>query len=249
MAYDTDPNAKMTARRKKCHRVFGNPLTQLLLAFIVISLVQGLLVKVYTVPSESMQSTLEVGDRILVNRTAFVFSEPQAGEVVVFNTPESWHGEPAVVIDSPLEYVVRLFGQITGIGPGMHAAMVKRIVATPGQTVACCGPDGRIMVDGVPLDVPRTGIDFPGTFGATADGSIPDCSSEADAQGCFEAFTVPEDEYVLLGDNRPGSSDSLSTCQNVPAGTAGVDCVRTVHRDDIVGAVFAVAFPNTRGVE
>ncbi|MFT4232866.1 MAG: signal peptidase I, partial [Leucobacter sp.] len=73
-------------------RVFGHPLTHLVMAVLLLAVVQMFFVKIFAVPSESMQQTLDIGDRILVNRLA---TEPTNGDVIVFTTDdELWHTEP-----------------------------------------------------------------------------------------------------------------------------------------------------------
>ena len=82
------------APRPTWRRVTGSVWFQLLLAFVVVGLLLTFDAKPYVVPSESMQGTLEPGDRVLVNRLAYVGSEPATGDIVVFDADESW-GEHA----------------------------------------------------------------------------------------------------------------------------------------------------------
>ncbi|WP_169516539.1 signal peptidase I [Gulosibacter molinativorax] len=231
-----EPGGSSTPRRPSfIRRLFRNPLTPLLTALILVSLIQGFVVKLNEVHSTSMLDTLHPTERILVNRLSYLFASPQPGDVVTYTVPEDWNEPKPFEIDSPFEYAVRLFGEVTGIGPPLSVTNLKRIVATPGQVVQIA-QDGSLLVDGERAPNSSTGINFePGTAPAN-------CSSDK-AEPCFE-FVVPEGEYVVAGDNRPNSSDSLSHCW----GEAVDGCVRTVPEDAIIGNVFAVAFPNTRVV-
>ncbi|WP_309476681.1 signal peptidase I [Arthrobacter sp. ISL-95] len=83
-----------TAKAGTLRQLLRSPWIHVLLALMTVSLVQGFLVKVYSVPSGSMEQTLNVGDRVLVNRTAYTGSVPQRGDVVVFGKPADWGPRP-----------------------------------------------------------------------------------------------------------------------------------------------------------
>lgn len=223
------------AKKPRWRRIVGHPVSQLVIAFVVVALIQAFLVKPYVVPSLSMAPTFQVGDRIIVDRAVYVFSAPQPGDAIVFNASSTWEAENPVTIDSPIEGVVRFIGEFTGFGPGLSHTLTKRVVAGPGQTVACCTTDGRITVDGVPVDEPYIVSDIPFEQG------VYDCETVPRSTRCFDPFTVPEGQYFVLGDNRANSSDSIAMCRG---GTTTASCVRTVRREDVVGRVFAIAWPN-----
>ena len=215
-------------------RLARNPFVNLVAAFIVLALVQNFLVRLYYVPSGSMEQTLEVGDRILVNRLAYLGSEPTTGDVIVFDATEAWDGETAPETN-PLKAAVRWLGGVVGIGPSDRHTLVKRVIAGPGQTVSCCDAEGRILVDGEPLDEPYVFENLPFETGTL------DCDSIPASLRCFGEYTVPEGEYFVLGDHRSASSDSIALCRGAPATTDG--CVRLVERAGVVGKVFQVVFP------
>ncbi|MDO9396867.1 MAG: signal peptidase I [Herbiconiux sp.] len=235
----TEP-ASVPARPVKpglVRRLARNPFVNLVAAFLVLALVQTFLVRLYSVPSGSMEQTLEVGDRILVNRLAYLGSEPTTGDVVVFDASEAWDGEVPPE-SNPLKAAVRWLGGVIGIGPSDRHTLVKRIIAGPGQTVSCCDAEGRVLVDGSPLDEPYVFEDLPFEAG------VLDCASVPVSQRCFAEYTVPEGSYLALGDHRSASSDSIAHCRGTPTTTD--DCVRLVRRDDIVGEVFQIVFPFSR---
>lgn len=232
----------------------------MLVALLAIALVQAFLVKVYRVPSGSMEQTLQGsqggGDRIVVNRLAYAGSSPQQGDVVVFTRPASWQRETAAPDGGGPGSVARAFGDLTGIGVSNEQFLVKRVIAVGGQTVSCCGSDGRLSVDGQPLDEPYIYNDFPFQAGAL------DCSTVPSSARCFPEFVVPEGQLVMLGDHRSGSADSVVDCRTqagntasgsglpgsgLPGGTppndAPPECVRTVGTADVIGEVALRIWP------
>ena len=205
-------------------------------AIIVVAVVQAFWVKVYSVPSGSMENTLEIGDRMLVNRTAYPDGLADRQDVVVFNANEDWAQE--MPEDGPLEAVVRGFGDLTGIGRSHEQALVKRVIGEAGQTVSCCTSAGQVVVDGAPQDEPYIHNDL------TFIRDELDCESDVMSARCFGPVTVPEDSMLVLGDHRSNSADSVIACRGIPADQAG-DCARFVTREDVVGEVFVTVWPPT----
>ncbi|QTF70678.1 signal peptidase I [Arthrobacter woluwensis] len=204
---------------------------QVLAAVVLVALVQGFLVKVYQVPSGSMENTLNVGDRLLVNRVAYAGSTPQRGDVVVFRKPASWGPQSE---HGALRAAVGWFGDLTGIGPGNTDYLVKRVIGVPGDTVACCDAQGKVTVNGTAIDEPYLYQDLPWVSGASA------CTAAAWTARCFRPVTLGADEYLMLGDHRSNSADSVISCRSAGA-TPG--CARTVSREEIIGRVDWFLFP------
>ncbi|BCW72582.1 signal peptidase I [Arthrobacter sp. NicSoilB8] len=214
----------------------------MLIALVAVALVQGFLMKAYRIPSGSMEPTLQGsagdGDRILVNRIAYAGSEPHTGDIVVFTRPDSWQAESAVARGGGIAGLARSFGDVTGIGPSNEQFLVKRVVATGGQTISCCGQDGKLLIDGQPLDEPYIFEDLP-----FEPGSI-DCQTSPRSLRCFPAFSVPKGELVVLGDHRSVSNDSAINCRTLTV-VAG-DCMRTIKSSAVVGQVAARFWPLER---
>ncbi len=203
------------------------------IALVLVLLVQALVVKLYSVPSGSMEQTLDVGDRILVERV--VPAPPERGDVVVFEATPEW-GSLGPVTD-PIDGVLRVIGTVTGLGPGAPYSLVKRVIGLPGEEVACCDAEGRVTVDGEPLDEPYVFEDpafEPGTL---------DCTTEQRSLRCFGPVVVPEASLLVLGDHRGASSDSVVACRGAPE---GADCARYVPEQQVVGMAFARIWPLTR---
>lgn len=232
----------MNIGRGKKLPLWASLLLNMLMALVAIALVQGFLVKAYRIPSGSMEPTLQGsatgGDRILVNRLAYAGSGPRSGDIVVFTRPDSWTGENPQPGGGGIAGLARSFGDVTGIGPSNERFLVKRVIATGGQTISCCGDDGKVRVDGQPLDEPYIFEDLPFEAGSL------DCISDPKSLRCIPSFTVPDGELVVLGDHRSNSVDSVIACRS-STGTAD-DCVRTIRASAVVGQVAARFWPLDR---
>lgn len=214
----------------------------MLIALVAVALVQGFLVKAYRIPSGSMEPTLQGsadgGDRILVNRLAYAGSGPKTGDIVVFTRPDSWKAETAAPRSGGVAGVARSFGDLTGIGVSNEQFLVKRVVATGGQIISCCGADGKLRIDGQPVDEPYVFEDLPFEAGSL------DCQTSPRSLRCVPSFTVPEGELVVLGDHRSKSVDSAISCRT-PSVESG-DCVKTIGTSAVVGHVAARIWPLSR---
>ena len=215
-------------------RITGSAWFHLIAAFAVAGLLLTFVAKPYLVPSASMESTLQPGDRLLVNRLAYVGSEPATGDVIVFDADETW-GAHAAASAPWWKAAARWVGEVTGFGPSGPHTLVKRVIAGPGQVVECCTASGAITVDGVELDETYLGSDFPFDAGTL------DCTTEPASMRCFDPVTVPEGSYLVLGDNRANSSDSAAHCRGVP--DADASCWRWATREDVVGKVGLILWP------
>lgn len=210
---------------------------QLLLAFVVFGLVLSFVAKPYWVPSGSMEQTLLPGDRVLVNRLAYAGSDPVDGDVIVFDADEAWDAGTRPQ-PSPLRAAWIWLGQWTGFGPSGEHTLVKRVIATPGQVASCCSADGAVIVDGRAVAEPYLSDDI-----AFTPGSL-DCSTTPRSPRCFGPVTVPNQSYLVLGDNRAVSSDSAIRCRTPEADQTS--CWRWARRPGVVGKVVAVLWPIDR---
>ncbi|GGF13111.1 signal peptidase I [Subtercola lobariae] len=224
-------------RRTGIRRITGSFWFNLVAAFVVLALLQAFVVKLYYVPSGSMQQTLAIGDRILVDRVSFEFgANPKPGDVVVFTASDLW-GEQAPVPSNPFSYALKWLGGVVGVGPSLDHTLVKRVIAGPGQTVSCCDSQGRVSVDGVPLDEPYIYQDY------AYEPGVLDCTTVPESQRCFPTVTVPAGQYFVMGDHRSNSNDSIYACRGRPPTASTSDCLKMVGRNDIVGRAFAVVLP------
>lgn len=204
---------------------------EILLAVVAVALVQTFLVKPFGVPSQSMEQTLRIGDRIIVNRTD---TSVERGDVVVFAHGATWQDSTLPPSGNPLLAAVKKVGDVTGIGPSNTAYTVKRVIGMPGDRVECCDEQGRVMVEAEPLDEPYVHEDH--TFRA------PEltCSSTPRSSRCFPEIRVPTDRLLVLGDHRSQSADSVVNCRG---GVESEGCARFVPMGRVVGPVVFRIWP------
>lgn len=156
-------------------------------------LIQAFLIKPYQIPSGSMEPTLDIHQRILVNRFIYHFTTPSTGDVVVFHPPigaDDSTPEPERCASPNPRQINEICAE--AVSEQSKDTFVKRIVAGPGDTISVKG--GIPIVNGVP--------EQPDGY------EITPCS--AGAQGCDmpKEITVPEGHYFMMGDNRGQSFDS-----------------------------------------
>jgi signal peptidase I len=149
-------------------------------------LIQAFIVKPYQIPSASMEPTLDIGQRVLVDRVSYHFGDPEIGDIVVFHPPEgavSGSPECGAKIDTTKEPCPQPVDQESDTN------FIKRIVATPGDTLSI--KDGHPVVNGV-----EAKEDF-----------INPCRG---GMGCNmpKTITIPPNDYFMMGDNRGSSDDS-----------------------------------------
>jgi signal peptidase I len=232
----------VTKRPRKRHSLWATVALNTFVALLTVSLVQAFLVKLYRIPSGSMEETLQSndagGDRILVNRLSYLGGvSPEPGDIVVFNRPANWTAEAQKAAPGGPAFVMRAFGDITGIGPSNDDYLVKRVVARGGQTIACCDAQGHLELNGQGIDEPHVFQDPPFEAGSL------DCTTTPRSTRCFGPFSVEEGQLVLLGDHRSMSADSAIACRN---GAHESSCMRTVSVNSVVGHVFARIWPFNR---
>ncbi|MEU8823042.1 signal peptidase I [Streptomyces sp. NPDC048636] len=218
----TAPGAKRSTGDRKKARSFWKELPILVgIALLLALLIKTFLVQAFSIPSDSMQNTLQRGDRVLVDKlTPWFGSEPQRGEVVVFHDPGGWLGESEQSDSGPVAEGIQKALSFIGLMPSAEEKdLIKRVIAVGGDTVSCKRGD-KVMVNGKPLDEPYI---FPGNT---------PCDEKP-----FGPIKVPEGRIWVMGDHRQDSLDSRYH-QNLHQGTVSVD--------DVVGRAIVVAWPLDR---
>ena len=203
--------------------------TLLAIALLLTFLIQHFLGRVYSIPSGSMEQTLHGcagcdNDRVLVDKLSYAFTDPQPGDVVVFEGPGSWSDDYDQ--DTPsgnvVTTVLQQVGALVGLAPPDERDFVKRVIAVGGQTVQCCDPQGRVLVDGRPLDEPYVYWD----------------KGKPNARQRFDPVVVPEGALWVQGDNRNNSNDSRFQ------GGGGLSGV--VPIDNVIGKTRYIVLPTSR---
>lgn len=176
---------------KQRHKATGGSLLELV-AIVAVALglalgIQAFLVKPYRIPSESMVPTLQVGERVLVNRIGTRFGGPDVGDVVVFHPPK---GAETDTCGNP----TRSQGQACDRPTGTRADVnfIKRVVGGPGDTIFI--QDGHVFRNGK----------------RESDSYISDTCRDGTGRGCNfrTAIKVPAGHWFMMGDNRGESDDS-----------------------------------------
>lgn len=191
---------------------------------IVVALVLALIIKTYAlqafyIPSGSMENTLDIGDRVLINKLVYDFRDIHRGDVVVFNGAGSWDTNLPAPSTNPLTRFFTNIGQMIGIVHG-EDDYVKRVIGLPGDHVACCNAKGQITVNDVALS--ETSYLYPGN---------------APSEQRF-SITVPPGRLWVMGDHRAISADSRYHMGDPGGGT--------IPESSVLGRVFVRIWPPSR---
>ncbi|WP_307626821.1 signal peptidase I [Streptomyces turgidiscabies] len=209
-------------RKPRKQRSFWKELPLLIgIALVLALLIKTFLVQAFSIPSDSMQHTLEQGDRVLVDKlTPWFGSEPERGEVVVFHDPAEWLANEPTVEPNPLQ---RVLGWIGLMPSANEKDLIKRVIGVGGDTVECNGT-GPLKVNGKPLD--DKSFVYAGNTPCTVD----------DQGGKFKV-TVPKGKIWVMGDHRQNSLDSRYHQEDKNHGFVPVG--------NVVGRAIVVAWPPT----
>ncbi|MEV6490613.1 signal peptidase I [Actinoplanes sp. NPDC051633] len=197
----------------------------LVVAFCLAVLIRTFLVQAFFIPSGSMQQTLEIGDRVLVNKVVYDMRDPTYGEIVVFRGTDKWlpevNGEP--LSNSFGAKLGRTIGDLVGVSRPGERDFIKRVIALEGDKVACCDNQGRIKVNGKSITEPyifeNSSLDAPPVAGQ--------CSSRV-----FGEVTVPPGQMFVMGDHRGVSQDAR--------------CQGPVPVNNVIGRAFVIVWPSKR---
>lgn len=194
-----------------------------LVSITVAFLVKTFLVRSFYIPSGSMESTLQVNDRILVNELQPRFFPIQRGDIVVFKDPGGWllpAPEPTLNF---WEQASSTFLSFVGLGASeSNDHLIKRVIGLPGDHIVCCDIQGHLEINGQPVDEP---------YILRSDTDINAASVQFDV-------VVPEASLWVMGDNRFNSQDS-SKQQSLPS-------KGFVPLGSVVGRAFVVSWPLDR---
>lgn len=214
----------------------------IVVTMVIMALLNIFVGRVYLIPSASMEPTLHgcegcTGDRIAVEKVSYYFSDPEPGDVVVFEGTDSWNaGFTTQRSQNPMIRGLQNAGSYVGLVAPDENNLVKRIIAEGGQTVSCQAEDPSIMVDGQPTD--QSFVLDPPVYPVNEETGSTACGGDY-----FGPVEVPEGHYFMMGDNRTNSLDSREHIADEYQGT--------IPEEKIRGKVQAIILPFSRigGVE
>jgi signal peptidase I len=213
---------RATIRRKEMPLWQELPLL-LVVAFCLAVLIRTFLVQAFFIPSGSMENTLAIGDRVLVNKVVYDMRDPLRGEIVVFRGTDKW--APEITEEVPTGFgpqLGRTIGDLVGVSRPGEKDFIKRVIGLPGDKVACCDDQGRITVNGEPIDEPYLFENSPDITPTPGQ-----CSSRR-----FDTVTVPPGDMFVMGDHRSVSLDAR--------------CQGPVPIENIIGRAFVIVWPSER---
>ncbi|MBC7724348.1 MAG: signal peptidase I [Burkholderiaceae bacterium] len=216
-------SAQDQRRRSRGVKLFIRDIVVIFLAAIIISVgIKTYLIRSFYIPSGSMENTLQVDDRIIVNQLVPGLVPLERGDVVVFRDPGGWLppsvAAPLNPVAGAIDWVFTTIG-LSASDSNDH--LIKRVIGLPGDTVTCCNPLGQMEVNGVPLDEPYL--------------KLPDGVTKV--SGDDFSVTVPADSLWVMGDNRYSSKDSRYNTETPSKGFVPID--------HLVGRAFVVTWPSS----
>jgi len=197
-----------------------------LAALLVSFLVKTFLIRSFYIPSASMENTLQINDRVIVNELVPDAVGLKRGDVVVFKDPGGWlagSDVPSVApTTQPAKAIDWLLTQV-GLGTGdSDDHLIKRVIGLPGDKVSCCNDLGQMSVNGVPIKEPYLKLPL----------------GETRASGTDFSVTVPKGTIWVMGDNRFDSKDSRYNGDTPSKGF--------VPLSDVTGRAFVISWPTSR---
>jgi signal peptidase I len=208
-----------------------------LIAFVLALLIKAFLIQAFYIPSGSMQQTLELRDRVLVNKLVYHFRDIHRGEIVVFNGLDNFAPETTIAPPSNgVQRVLRSVSSAIGVGAPGEKDFIKRVIGIPGDRVACC-TDGHVTVQPpgaakpVVLHEPYLYEDDHQVF----------CQAGAGAQNCppgAPGVLVQSGRLWVMGDHRGFSADSRAHIDDANHGTVPIN--------KVIGRAFVIVWPVNR---
>ena len=186
-------------------------------ALVASLLIKSFLVQFFYIPSGSMENTLQVQDRVAVNKIPFISKSIDRGDVVVFRDPDDWL--PEIVDYDTNKYLAKVKSALVAVGVLPNPAkqyLVKRVIGVAGDRIVCCTKNDKLSINGVEVNEPYI---FAGN---------------KPSDMTFDV-TVPEGKIWVMGDHRGASADSRYHQEDINKGFVPVS--------KVTGRVVAVIWP------
>jgi len=201
----------------KHRRGFWRELPVLLVAALVVAfIVKTFAVQAFVIPTGSMQNTLAIGDRVLVNKIVYHLRSIHRGDIVVFDGSSSWDADTPRPGQNLFGKALSEFEGLFGVSAD-SSVYIKRVIGLPGDNVRCCTVDGQVAVNGVPLS--ESDYLYPGNTPSDSPFNI----------------TVPAGQLWVMGDHRAISDDSRGH-RGSPGGGA-------IPESSVIGRAFVIVWP------
>jgi signal peptidase I len=189
---------------------------------VVVALVVSLFIKTFVVqffyiPSGSMENTLQIKDRVAVNKVPFISRSISRGDVVVFRDPDDWL--PEIVDYDTNKYVSKAKSALVAVGVLPHPTkkyLVKRVIGVEGDHIVCCTKAGNLTINDVEVTEPYI------------------YAGNKPSEMKFDV-TVPKGKLWVMGDHRGASADSRYHQEDINKGFVPISRV--------TGRVVAVIWP------
>jgi len=188
-----------------------------IVALVVSLFIKSFLVQFFYIPSGSMENTLQIKDRVAVNKVPFISNNIKRGDVVVFRDPDNWL--PEIVDYSTNQYISKAKSALVAVGVLPNPAkqyLVKRVVGVGGDRVVCCTKEGNLTINGVEVTEPYI---FAGNKPSEMNFDV----------------TVPKGKLWVMGDHRGASADSRYHQEDINKGF--------VPLSKVTGRVVGVIWP------
>jgi signal peptidase I len=177
-------------KRQKRTSFFREFPVLIIIAFLLALLIKTFFVQAFWIPSASMERTLLINDRVLVNKLVYDFRDPRKGDIVVFNGDGTGFESSETTVAPPSNPFARVMRDISGalgLGAPSEKDFIKRVIGVGGDTVACCDAQNRVLVNGKAINESYLFEDNAMKFGPV---------------------TVPKGYLWVMGDHRGDSQDS-----------------------------------------
>lgn len=223
-AEEPTPTRRSQQRKRGGWAFLRDVVVIVVIALVASFLIKTFIVRSFYIPSGSMEQTLDINDRILVDEITPRFGGYERGDIIVFRDPGGWlpaqpaDTRPAIV--AGIDWLLSLVGLSA---PDSDDHLVKRIIGLPGDHVVCCNAIGQLTINGTPIDE-TSYIHLPA--GKTA------------ASGTAFDVTVPAGSLWVMGDNRYASADSREHQDQPGKGFVPID--------NVVGRAFLTTWPFSR---
>lgn len=188
-----------------------------IVALAVSLVIKTLLVQFFYIPSGSMENTLQINDRVAVNKVPFVSKAIGRGDVVVFRDPDNWLPEPYAIDEN--KYLAKAKEALVAVGVLPNPAkqyLVKRVIGIAGDKVECCSKNKKLMINSVEITEPYI---FSGNLASDTNFNV----------------TVPSGKLWVMGDHRGASADSRFHQEDINKGM--------VPTSKVTGKVVGIIWP------